>query len=94
MTHVTFPEQLSLQVLPEQTKSAWSDLIFASLDGLPNKWAESCRSLCRYMQAEDHHDLFPHLVSFTRKLDHIRGESIEDACPPLARVIAQWETGQ
>ncbi|MCB0364965.1 MAG: twitch domain-containing radical SAM protein [Bdellovibrionaceae bacterium] len=90
LTHVTYPEQLSLQVLPQKTKERWTQMIDASLDGLPEKWSESCRSLCRYMLAHDREDLFSQLVSFTHDLDEIRQESVDTACPQLGAAIREW----
>ena len=84
-THVTFPRQLSLKVLPAEQKRMVREHLMQAAPS--ERWAENFDHFCKFMEAEDRSDLLPEFRRYTNTLDRLRSEDFSRVVPQLATIM-------
>lgn len=84
-THVTFPQHLSLRVLPQELKRL-VEAEYKRVDISP-RVNGFLRHLCGYMNAEDDSYLLPEFLRFTNELDRFRNQDFRNLHPKFASLL-------
>ncbi len=87
-THLTYPEILSVTVLPENLKDKVEKKYQRFIDGdYPEKMKNSLRHIVRYMNSADHTSRIPQLYDYIKKTDNYRKQSFTESYPHFATLF-------
>lgn len=79
-THLTYPEHLSLTVLPKSQKKIIENK-YKTYNYTGTKIKELCNYILTYMNSEDRSDLIDKFMSHTEFWDQSRKQNFKTACP-------------